>query len=415
MKYVIIGNGGAGVRAARTIRERDGEGAITIVDPEPHRCYYRMRLPDYISGWRDLDSIYVVDEGFYTKHDIRFLTKERVTRVIPEKSIVVLESGSVLDYDHLLIASGSRPRTRPCPGSELDGVVSLRTLDNAQDILERAGRAKTAVVLGGGLLGVELARCFNELGLTTHYLFLENRFWPQMLDTTASSLVEEVLLEKGIQLHKEEGLAQISGSKGKVREVTTVSGSTLETDIVGVAIGVLPNVEFLSGSGIETERGVIVDDHLHTNKTDVFAAGDVAQAYDVVHGEHRVVTSWLNSQRQGETAGINMSGGDSALGGVVPFNIITIYGLPVASIGLGLPPEGEGYESLTGDYPREKEYRKLVLRNGTLVGGVLIGNIKEARALETLIKTQADLSDYSERLFEPGLDAATLLKEVTGN
>ena len=415
MKYLIIGNGGTGVRAAQTIRERDGEGAITIVDPEPYRCYYRMRLPDYICGWRALDSIFMVDEDFYAEHDIQLMTQERISRVLPDKHIAVLESGGILDYDSLLIASGSRPRTRPCPGSDLDGVVYLRTLDNAQDILERAGRAKTAVVLGGGLLGVELARCFNELGLTTHYLFREDRFWPQVLDTAASSLVEEVLLEKGIHLHKEEGLAQISGSKGKVGEVTATSGDTLETDIVGVAIGVLPNVEFLSGSGIETARGVIVDDHLHASQADVFAAGDVAQAFDVVHGEHRVATSFLNSQRQGETAGINMSGGDSVLGGVVPFNIITIYGLPVASIGLGLPPEGEGYESLTGDYPREKEYRKLVLRDGTLVGGVLIGNIKEARALETLIKTQADISEFSERLFEPDLDAKTLLKKVTGN
>lgn len=415
MRYVIIGNGGAGVRAARAIRERDGAGTITMVDPEPYRCYYRMRLPDYISGWRTLDSIYVVDEDFYAGHDIRLLAEERVTRVIAEKHLVVLERGGVLDYDRLLIASGARPRTRPCPGSDLDGVVYLRTMDNARDILERAGRAKRAVVLGGGLLGVELARCFNELGLKTHYLFLENRFWPQMLDTAASSLVEEVLLEKGIHLHKEEGLAEISGSKGKVKEVTTAAGNTLEADMVGVAIGVLPNVEMLEGSGIETARGVIVDDRLRTNQEDVFAAGDVAQAYDVVHGEHRVVTSWLNSQRQGEAAGINMSGGDAALGGVVPFNVITIYGLPVASIGLGLPPEGEGYQSLSGDYPKEREYRKLVLRDGMLVGAVLIGDIREARALEALIKAQADVSGYRDRLFEPGFDANQLLKDKGGN
>jgi NAD(P)H-nitrite reductase large subunit len=110
-----------------------------------------------------------------------------------------------------------------------------------------------------------------------------------------------------------------------------------------------------------------------------------------------------------------MSGGEEALGGVVPFNIITIYGLPVASIGMGLPPQGEGYESLAGEYPKEKTYRKLVLRDGRLVGGVLIGDIKEARALETLIKTQADISDYRDRLFEPDLDAKTLLREVTGS
>lgn len=402
MRYVIIGNGGAGLRAAQVIRERDPEGDITIVDKERHPCYYRMRLPDYISGWRKRDFVFVVSEDFYREKRIRFLAGESVTALRTEGREVVLSSGEALPYDRLLIASGARPRELAVPGSDLDGVVYLRTLDQADDILRRGNEAHRAVALGGGLLGVELARSFNEMGLETHYLIREDRFWPQMLDAAGSSLVERVLEEKGIVLHKEEGIEEIRGEDGRVRGVLTASGVELETDLVGVAIGVVSNLEFLKGSGLETDRGVIVDDRLRANLPDIYAAGDVAQALDTSSGEHRVVTSWLNAQRQGEVAGSNMSGGDAVLEGVVPYNVIVIYKLPVACIGLDLPPDGEGYEVLTGDYPRDGKYRKLVLRDGVLVGATFIGDIGEARSAEELIRRRADLSPWRDRLFAEG-------------
>jgi len=373
-----------------------------------------MRLPDYISGWKGRDSLFEVKEDFYSRYRIEFVAADRVVSVDPEKGAVRLEKNGSLAYDRLLIASGARPRELTCPGSRLQGVVYLRTLDQAEEIISRAGKAKNAVALGGGLLGVEMARAFNELGLATRYLIREDRFWPQMLDAVGSSLVEKVLQEKGVILHKEEGIEEIRGENGRVAGVLTTSGTALEADMVGVAIGVVSNIEFLEGSGIETDRGVVVDDHLQSNQPEVYAAGDVAQALDVIHGDHRVVTSYLNARRQGETAGINMSGGDAALGGVVPYNVIVIYGLPVAGIGLNQPPDEENYEVLTGDYPRGNEYRRLVFKDGVLVGCTLIGNIGEARAMETLIRMKADLSAYRDRLFEPGFDAKVLLAETEG-
>lgn len=408
MHYVIIGNGGAGLRAAKTIRERDSEGDITVVDTEIHPCYYRMRLPDYISGWKERDSVFVIKEDFYRENRIRFLARETVTALRPEKREAVLASGMSLPYDRLLIASGARPRELAVPGADLDGVVYLRTLDQAEDIIRRGKEATKAVVLGGGLLGVELARAFNEMGLETRYLIREDRFWPQMLDTAGSALVEKVLADKGVILHKEEGIEKIVGKAGRVEGVRTTSGDLLEASLVGVAIGVVSNLEFLEESGVEVDRGVVVDDRLRSNAPDIYAAGDVAQALDTASGEHRVVTSWLNAQRQGEIAGINMSGGDAFLEGVVPYNVIVIYGLPVACIGLDLPPDEGGYEVLTGDYPRDGKYRKLVLKDGVLVGATLIGDIVEAQSAEALIKKRADLTAWRDRLFQEGFDLRRL-------
>lgn len=414
MRYLIIGNGAAGLRTAQTIRKRDPEGAITMVDGERYPAYYRMRLPDYISGWKGREALFIVDDAFYEENRIELLREDRAVEVRPDAHEVVLEKGGTVPYDRLLIAAGARPRELTGKGSDLDGIVYLRTLDQAEDIIARGKAAAKAVALGGGLLGVEMARCFNEMGLTTDYLIREDRFWPQMLDAAGSSLVEKVLVEKGILLHKEEGIDEITGDGGKVTGVRTTTGRELNADMVGVAIGVVSNLEFLAGSGIETDRGVLADEHLRTNQPDIYAAGDAAQVLDPASGEHRQVTSYLNTQRQGEVAGTNMSGGDAAMEGIVPFNVIVIYGLPVASVGLDLPPGAEGYEVLTGDYPHGSEYRKLTLQNGVLVGANLIGAVGEAQAMESLIRMQADVSSYRDRLFEPGFDAKKLLAEIKG-
>jgi NAD(P)H-nitrite reductase large subunit len=373
-----------------------------------------MRLPDYISGWKDRDSIWVVKDDFYEQNKIDFLRQETVDGVDADAHRVHLQSGRSLPYDLLLISSGARVRKLDCPGCDLDGVVYLRTLDQAEDIIRRGKHAKSAVALGGGLLGVEMARSFNEMGLETHYLIREDRFWPQMLDLTASRIVESVLQEKGVVLEKEDTIQEVLGEDGRVSSVATTAGEKLPAEMVGVAIGVESQIDFLDGSGIETDRGVIVDDRMRSNKPDIYAAGDAAQALNVVTGKHEVVTSWLNTQRQGDAAGTNMTGGDKVLGGVVNFNVIIIYGLPVACIGLNLPPAGQGYEELTDDYPKGNNYRKLVLHNGILVGCILVGKIGEATAMEQLIRMRADLSPFRDRLFEPGFDAKAILDELTG-
>lgn len=412
MRYVIVGNGGAGLRAAQTLRKHDPQGEITVVDREPLPCYYRMRLPDYISGWRDRDSVFVVRDDFYAENGIRFLGGRTVVEVRAGEKTMLLESGEALPYDRLLLACGARPRKLDVPGGELDGVVYLRTLEQAEDIIRRGKEADSAVALGGGLLGVEMARAFNEMGLRTRYLIREDRFWPQMLDAEGSRLVERVLESKGIELLKEEGIEEVIGEEGRMKAVRTTSGRELPAGLLGVAIGVVSNLEFLEGSGLETDRGILVDDRLRSNLPDIYAAGDAAQALDRSSGEHRIVTSWLNAQRQGEIAAVNMSGGEAVLEGVVPYNVIVIYGLPVACIGLDLPPENEEYEVLTGDYPRDGKYRKLVLREGILVGATFIGEIGEARAAEELIRRGVDLSAWRDRLFLPGFDLRQLAKDA---
>lgn len=413
MEYVIIGNGGAGTRAVQAVRKLDPDGKITLIDGEKHRCYYRMMLPDYISGWKQRESVFMVDEGFYGENRVDFRPGTTVEGVDTTAKTVKLEGGGEVAYDRLLIAAGARPRPFRCKGSGLTGEVALRTLDQADAIIALAKTAKRAVALGGGLLGVELARAFNELGLETSYLIREDRFWPQMLDLTGSAMIERRLEEKGIDLRKGEGIAELEGEGGRLKAVKTTSGAVIPADIMGAAIGVVLNVEFLQGSGIETQAGVLVDGHMRTSAADVYAAGDVAQAYDPVHGEHRIVTSMANALRTGQVAGSNMAGGDEEIRGTIASNLITIYGIPVAGMGMN-QAEGEGYEVLAGDRSGGAVYKRYVLKEGAMVGATLIGDTRDARVLEQLITARADLSGLRDRLLEEGFDLKDAARGILG-
>ncbi len=410
MKHVIIGNGGAGIRAAEVIRLRDAEAEITIVDNEPYRCYYRMMLPDFISGWKEMGSVFTVPESYYSDKRIHFLPACHVGSVDGTASTVTLTDGRELPYDRLLIASGAAPRKLDVPGGDLDGVVTLRTLDDALDIIERCKTVRSAVTLGGGLLGVELARSFKERGLSSTYLIREDRFWPQMLDAAGSGIVERLLGKKGVMLATEETIAEITGEGGKVTGVITSRGRTIEAQIVGVSVGVAPRIDYLEGSGLELNLGIRVDDHMRTKVADIFAAGDVAEAFDVVHNEHRINTSYMNARRQGEVAGINMAGGDEAQGGTIPFNLIRIYGLSVTCMGLSLPPD-EGYDVFTGPFPDGDQYKKLVLKDDVLVGATLIGDVKEATKLEELIKKGVKVGEGKEKLMGDDFDLGEMIRK----
>jgi NAD(P)H-nitrite reductase large subunit len=413
MEYVIIGNGAAGVRAVEAIRKHDPDGGITLLDAEPHRCYYRMMLPDYISGLKQREALFLVSEGFYEENRVDFRPGTVVSAVDTAAREVRLADGASVPYDRLLVASGARPRPFTVPGSGLRGEVALRTLDQADAIIELAGSAKKAVALGGGLLGVELARSFNELGLETAYLIREDRFWPQMLDRTGSAMIERRLEEKGIDLRKQEGIEELLGEAGRLKAVKTTGGAVIEADILGAAIGVTLNLEFLEGSGVETRAGVLVDGRMRSSVEGVYAAGDVAQAYDPVHGEHRVATSFVNARRTGEVAGANMAGGGEEVEGTIASNLITIYGIPVAGMGMN-QAEGAGYEVLTGDYPKGDVYKRCVFKDGAMVGATLVGDVRDARAMERLIAARADLSGIKDELLEEGFDLKAAAREILG-
>lgn len=407
--HLIIGSGFAGLSAAETIRQLNINATIIIVTEEPDLPYWRPRLPDFIARIIPADKLTIHSADWLYERKIQVRLSQKVQRLIPAENRVELAGGESVAYDTLLIATGSLARRpgRDVTGSDIDGVVTLRTLADARSIAARLDSAERTSVVGGGLLGIELVRAFRERGNQVTYFLKEDRFWPQMLDATAAGMVEARLVERGIELRHQELIAEIRGKSGQVDSIQTTTGQEMTCQVVGYAIGAIPAVGALAGSGINVEKGVLVDDHLRTNVPNVYAAGDVAQALDLVHGDHRVATSVANAQAQGKIAGSNMAGVDRVFHGTVPSNTMQIYGIAFTCMGLSIPT-GPGYEEITGQYPTKGVYKKLVLKEGKLVGAMLLGDISEGKVAQALIAQGRDLSAVKDRLLTPGTELADL-------
>jgi nitrite reductase (NADH) large subunit len=407
--HVIVGSGFAGLKAAETIRQLDPQASVIIVTEETDLPYWRPRLPDVVGNKVSPEKILIRSSGYLAEHGIEVRLGQRVTAVAPKENRLTLSDGSWLTYDQLLLATGSLARRpgKDIPGSDFAGVIVMRSLADARDIAAQLDGAECTAVVGGGLLGIEMVRAFRERGNAVTYFMREDRFWPAMLDATAASMVESRLTERGVELRHGELIKEIKGEGGKVTSIVTTRDQEMPCQVVGYAIGAIPATGLLVGSDVKVDKGIMVDDKLRTNITNIYAAGDVAQALDLVHGDYRVATSVANAQAQGEVAGSNMAGVERSFRGVVPSNTMQIYGISFTCMGIAIPP-GPGFEEITGPYPRDGVYKKLVLKDGKLVGAMLLGEIDEAKTAQELIARGADLSAVKDRLFTEGFQLRQL-------
>ncbi|MBI2865134.1 MAG: NAD(P)/FAD-dependent oxidoreductase [Chloroflexi bacterium] len=406
LRYLIIGSGPAGLRAAEEIRGLAPDGEIFMVSEDSRPPYYRYYLPDVVANTKGEDKLPIHPPEFYLEQRIGLVLGKRVTSVDTQAKSIALADGSSLAYDSLLIATGSFSRPGVWPGADLDGVVYLRHWDEMVDILDRLARSKRGVVAGGGLLGIELAWGFRARGLAVDWLIRDSRFWPQMMDAPASRILEEKVEAAGVSIRKDEEIKDILGVGGKVVAVRTARGEEIPAEVVGVAIGAVPSLQFLAGSDVKIDRGILVDEYLRSSVPDVYAAGDIAQIYDPVHGDYRVHTNWDNAERQGKVAGANMAGQSRKLEGGIDHNLMKLYEVPFVSMGLA-NPTGEGFDILTKEEPGT--YRKLVLKDGRIVGAALVGDIKGQRAVHDLIVSQIDVSANRDHLLDPGFSIASLV------
>jgi NAD(P)H-nitrite reductase large subunit len=420
-RYVIVGNGAAGLTAAQEIRARDPVAEVTIITDEPFPFYSRPGLAYYLRGDIPQKQLFSVPHDYYRQHKFRLLNKPAI-RLDTDARTVSLADDLILPYDRLLIATGSCSVKPRLPGIELPGVVTLDTMADAQGILRLAKKAKRAVVVGGGITALELAEGLQDRGVETHYLLRKDRFWSGLLDEGESRLVEDRLRDRGVGVHKREEVAEILGRKGRVHAVRTKSGDVLRCEIAGVAIGVCPNLDLIAGTTIAHDRGILVDDHLRTNVPGVYAAGDVAQILDRWTGEHRLDVLWPTAIASGKVAGANMAGGHKHYRKGVPFNAALLFGLHLTAIGQvsARPVAGDNAdlvalsrgasevwfsrgngECLTVLYKQAAETKRVVIRGRTIVGALLLGGGQTlADPLRDLIEAEVDITPIRQRLLQ---------------
>jgi NADPH-dependent 2,4-dienoyl-CoA reductase/sulfur reductase-like enzyme/pSer/pThr/pTyr-binding forkhead associated (FHA) protein len=412
-RYLIVGDGAAGLTAAEEIRRRDAEAAVGIFCDDPNPGYFRAALTNFLLGELREDQLWAVAPDFYDSRRIdRIFT--RVLRVDPAKREVWCSGNPApLSYDALLVATGARARPPSFPGSHLPGVLTLRTIQDARRVVDTLrGKVERAVVLGGGALGLEWTHALLERGVHVTLLERAPRFMPRALDAVASDLLAARLRKAGVDVVMgEEVVSAEPGPSGGVGALVTNRGRRIGCDLVAAALGIVPNSELLEHSGVDREPNgaVKVGDTLATSAPGVWAAGDVAS----VNGEQ--LGLWEPARHQGRVAAVNMCGGQEQYRPGVHYFATRLFDLDFARVGeIDEAPARAAHV----DFPRGTghiAYRKLVLEAGKVRGALLIGE-KQAkvraigRGLKRLIDSGADITSVAERLLQPGFDVSGFLE-----
>src|SRR5258707_1007637 len=278
-QYIIIGNGIAGVTAAEILRTEDASADITVIADDPFPAYYRPALKDYLAGRLREDKLWARPASFYQDQRIRFLA-ERVSGIQAGQHRVLLQNGRQPGYSRLLLACGARASSLRCPGMDLGGVTTLRTVADYQAVQQLLRQARRVVVSGSGTLALETTVTLRHRGFEVTHLIRRRTLWSEILDLTASDLVLQQERRAGVDVRVEDEIAEITGKDGRVSGVVTTSGARIPCQIVLIAVGVEPNIDFIKSSGIPCERGVMVDQAMRTAAPDIYAAGDVLETRD---------------------------------------------------------------------------------------------------------------------------------------
>ena len=310
--FIIVGGGLAGAIAAQTLREEGFPGRITLLGDEPHRPYERPPLSkDYLQGKADRDSIFAHPEPWYAEHAVELRLGTAVTSLDPAARTVTTATGVQLGYDKLLLTTGSTPRRLRVPGADLDGVHYLRSVDDSERIKAGFVQAHRVAIIGAGWIGLETAAAARNAGLDV--TLLEHAELPllRVLGPETAPIFADLHRDHGVDLRSQVAVAELTGRDGAVTAVILSDGSRIDADMVLVGVGITPNTQLAAQAGLKIDNGIIVDEHLRTSDLNIFAAGDVANAYNPRLNRHIRVEHWANARRQGATAGKAMLGQDA--------------------------------------------------------------------------------------------------------
>jgi 3-phenylpropionate/trans-cinnamate dioxygenase ferredoxin reductase component len=310
--FIIVGGGLAGALAAETLREEGFDGRITLLGEEPHRPYERPPLSkDYLQGKADRDTIFAHPEPWYADHAVELRLGTAVTSLDPALRTVTTASGVQLGYDKLLLTTGSTPRRLSAPGADLDGVRYLRSVDDSERIKTGFANAHRVAIIGAGWIGLETAAAARNAGLDVTLLERSQLPLLHVLGPETAPIFADLHRDHGVDLRSQVAVAELSGTNGAVTAVILSNGSRIDADMVLVGVGITPNTQLAAQAGLKIDNGIIVDEHLRTSDVNIFAAGDVANAYNPRLGRHIRVEHWANARRQGATAGKAMLGQDA--------------------------------------------------------------------------------------------------------
>jgi NAD(P)H-nitrite reductase large subunit len=407
--YVIIGDGISGSSAAEALHEEAPDVDITVVTDEGETLYNRILIKEFAKGKLPEAPISIHDPDWYDERDIDIRLNTLVTDVDTDAHTIQTHEGEEISYDKLLVAAGGTPNQLPVENSDAEGVHHFWTFEDARRIRDHAEAADTGVVVGAGLLGIDLAAICGGQDVDAKYLMRGNRWWRYALSEEGAEIIHEGLREKGVEPVFESGADRfVTNDDGEVVATVDGNGDRHESDFVGVAIGLDFNVEILQDTDVTIENGVHVDEYMRTDVEDVYAAGDITQYWDTILDQRAQNGSWGSAKQQGALAGKTMLADAGHDVDVEPFRWVSSYSIThfdFPFLSFGFPTLGD--ESCERSYG-DQEWRRLAFKDGKLIGGVLIGNLAPQSKYKQLIKDEAVVADQQDVLLQDNFDLEEL-------
>ena len=405
MKHIIIGNGVAGTETAKNIRKRALLSEILIFTQDHYPFYSRPRIPELLAREVLVENIFVHTIEWYHKNKIQLYLNCTVKHIDPKNQKITLTDGSIFSYDKLLLATGSNAAMPPIDGINTSrGVFTLRTVEDVMNISRSIAGAKTFTLIGGGLLGLEAGNALRKLGFSVTVVEFFDRLLPRQLDDSGSAMLQKQMEGMGLKFILGAQSRAIH-DEGSVRKLSLNDGRVIESDFILASAGIKPNTTLAGEAGISVNKGILVNDRMETNVSDIYAAGDVAEHKGRIYG------IWPASQRQGVVAGINMSGGNENYSGTVPSTTLKVAGIHLISIG-DISAEDKTVEHLQRKDTDKNIYKKLFIRDGKIIGAIFLGDKKNASEIEQLMQKKVDVGKVKDKILEPTFDFNNLLKTL---
>ncbi|MFQ5511974.1 MAG: NAD(P)/FAD-dependent oxidoreductase [Candidatus Krumholzibacteriia bacterium] len=402
--YLLIGGGLASMQAARLIRMKDPGGGITLVGREPHLPYDRPPLSkEFLRGDKKASELFYEPPAFFSKNHIETVLGDPVAELDLDTRTSRLAGGGTVTFEKALLATGGEPIPLDVPGADLDGVRYLRSLDDAAHISRLATEAKSALVVGGGFIGMETAASLAALGREVTVIEAMPHVWPRFLDESMAGFVQGYCEERGVRFVTGETVTALRG-RSRVEGAVTSSGREVPCDYVCVGVGIRPETGLAEAAGIRVEGGIVVDDHMQTSHPGVYAAGDAVSFPDPVSGKRRRVEHWGHAEYGGQVAGLNMAGGDRRYD-LLSYVWSDVFDLRIDCAG----DEGERDRVVVRGTPGEPPFTVLYLKDDRLTAYFAVNaNSREFPRLQRLIRTRTDLTGKDAELGNPDFDLRTL-------
>lgn len=383
-KIVIVGDGIAAISAIKAIRETDKDSEIKLYGDEKFYPYNRVRLTKAMLSSLDEEKILLQKKEWYEENNIKLYRGLKVNSINTEKEEIELSDGTKTNYTKLLLANGSRNLVPDINGINKEGVLTLKTLEDAQNIIDKVEQSETVLVIGGGILGLELAWELRKMNKKVIVSEIASRLMPKQLDEKSSITLYNTVINNGVEVILGNGVSEISVNDKGVEGIITDGGKFIPCDLVVYSVGIRPNIEILTGTNINVNKGIIVNERMQTNIRNVYAAGDVAEFKNGIYG------LWNIAIGQGTIAGYNIAGRSVEYKPIAPVTTLSAFNVSLFSMG-DIDENNAGNIVVSEE---EGSYSKILIDDNKVIGAIVVGSIKSSPILKRAIEEEIDLGNF---------------------